>query len=128
MTTALQAGINAALATIRTAAGETVTYSRGPYSKTDLTAVRGRSRIETADEAGTTTRTSATDWLIETAALELPNPKRPAELVATTPQPGDRITTAAGQIWEVQTVAGDRHARPSDPGGTHTRIHCRQIT
>lgn len=126
MATGLQTGINAALASLRGLAGETVTYSRGARSIT-VTAIRGSSRIETEDDQGASIRSRATDWLIEAAALIMPRPARAVETETIQPDRGDRITTAGGEVWEVQAVAGDKPARPSDPAGTHIRIHARRL-
>lgn len=127
MATPLQNAIDQALASVRTLHGQTVTYSRGPYKNQALIGIRGSSKIETADADGASTTARGVDWLFKTADLKLPNPRNTAQLKLITPQQGDRITTAAGEIYEVQGVAGDRHARNSDPEGTHTRCHSRRV-
>ena len=128
MATALQNAIDQALASVRTLTAETVTYARGPYKNTTIIAVRGSSKIEVADADGASTTARGVDWLFKTSDLKLPKPRNTAQLEVVHPQQGDRITTASGEIYEVQGVAGDRHARNSDPGGTHTRVHSRRVT
>lgn len=127
MATPLQNGIDQGLASIRTIGGQTVTYARGPYKNQAIIGVRGSSKIETADADGASIIARGVDWLFKTADLKLPNPRNVSQLKLITPQQGDRITTASGEIYEVQSVGGDAPSRYSDPEGTHTRCHTRRV-
>ena len=100
---------------LRRVAGEPITYRRGSQAAEIDGAVRGRSEWETTDPTGIPLVTHTTDWLLDTAALQLDG--QPIE-----PRAGDRIE-AAGEHYEVRHPAGDNPFRYSDHAATRIRIH-----
>jgi len=120
---AFDTAIAGGLAAIRTAAGVTVTYSRGADSVA-VTAVVGRSFHEQADDYGTTVQVQTRDFLIKATDLILASAR-------ITPARGDRIVETRGTTEYTHEVIGpgapDQHYRPSDTAGDTLRIHTNLI-
>lgn len=103
------------------AKGETVTYSRGVQSCTP-TAVPAANDYQAVDGEGGTTLIHSLDWLLTAADLVLGG-------ALAEPQPGDRIETAAGRIYEVLPVDGLHCFRYSDePTNTRLRVHSKLVS
>lgn len=116
--------ITNALATIRAAAGVTVTYSRGADT-VSLTAVPGRTRYESNVPSGVVTEFQTRDYIIKAADLILAGS-------VTLPQDGDQITDvdAAGDdvVYEAMSPGGDAPSWTfSDTARTHLRIHTKVV-
>lgn len=105
-------------AQVQAAAGATVTYARGATSLT-VTAVVGRTVFSSNADGGPRVEFGDRDYLVAVADL--------AALVA--PRIGDRITDAAGLVFEVQEPnTGEPAWRYSDPDRTEFRVHCKRVS
>ena len=101
---------------VQAAAGESVTYTRNATSIT-LTAVVGRTVFASNAEGGARIEFGDRDYLIAAA-----------DLTFGTPREGDRITDAAGLVFEVQEPGtGEPAWRYSDPDRTEFRIHVKRV-
>jgi hypothetical protein len=76
--------------------GETVSITRGATSTAGVTASWIRNATETQDQYAETLVAKITrrNWLVVKAAYTISG-------AAVTPQQGDRITDAAGNVWEI---------------------------
>jgi hypothetical protein len=101
--------------------GVAVAYCRG-LASIDITAVKGKTTAEQADEYGVVQRVTCVDFLVEAADLDF------EETGQITPVSGDQIKqTAGGQVFTYEVMSpGDRPAvEPSEPGVL--RIHTKLI-
>ncbi len=96
-----------------------VVYSRadsfGATSET-IQATRGQSTYESTEADGTVNRITARDYLVPAASL--------ATFIE--PQDNDEITDGT-EIYVVQSMAGDKPFRYSDPGKHQIRIHTKLL-
>ena len=109
--------------TLGTAAGESVTYTRGSDS-VSLTAWVGRTLFAT-QSVGSTARVEwgERDYLIPVADLVLAT-------VAVTPRKGDRISQVIDGdtlVFEIVAPGNEPSWRYSDPGRTLYRVHCKRV-
>ena len=102
----------------RASASQTVTYSRGTAS-VSISAAIGNSAF-TLDNGNVVLNLESRDYLFAAADLVLNGN-------AVTPLPGDRITEADGQVYEVLPIAGEPAWRYSDNARTSLRVHTRQV-
>ena len=103
-------------------ASRSVTYTRGAET-VELSATLGQTTYEVADEYGTTVEAKATDFLVTAAELVLAGAK-------TLPEPGDQVRVTVGDevhVFEVMSLGGGGHWRPSDPYGHTLRIHSKLV-
>ena len=108
--------ISSALTLRRSFAGQTVAYSDGTNSG-NVTAVRGKPNVKTADALVVTITERYVDWLIPAAELEAIDPA-----VSLPPQPGHTIT-ANGDTFTVAYFEGLPAWSWVDSGETEYRIH-----
>ncbi len=109
-----------ALATLRSVAGEQVTYYRGGAAYL-VPACRGKSDFQIDD--GTSIRVESTDRDYLIGAADLAN----AGLIGT-PARGDRIIDN-GEVYECQAPTdGSKPWAWSDPAHTTYRIHSKKVT
>lgn len=105
--------------------GESITYSRvvgGTSYSVTLTAVVGASRsVQTDTNGRLRIEYQDRDYLITASALILNSE-------TATPKRGDRITDAAGVVWEVQPTETEPPVRPSDSYGYRWRVHCKRVS
>lgn len=116
--------LTAARAALLATAGETITYRRG-NATVPLTAVPAMSKYEQLDDAGQVVeRTTAQDWLIDPATLELDDEP-------TQPLAGDQIDrTIGGEIVTYAVTAPAPRVPPwswSDATHTWLRVHTTEI-
>jgi hypothetical protein len=112
-------------AAARASRGLTIVYSRG-YEAVELVAVPGNRRTEVQTEDGAIHEDLQIDWIVEAAALEFVAQKGSA----IKPQPGDRITLAQEdgyQIFEVGGLDNEPCFRACDVQGKVLRIHTRRV-
>jgi len=111
-----------------TAAGRTVTYTRGAQSTT-LTAWPGRTLFaRQTEEPGASVVWGERDYFFAAASLVLSG-------VLVVPAKGDRITDptvldpASGQpcVFELATPTGEPVWRYSDADRTEIRVHCKRV-
>lgn len=95
---------------------QTVTYRRGD-NEHELTATRGRTEYEMADEYGLVLGAHMVDFLI--LAADFP-------VVFDEPTAGDLLIVDSVQ-FEALAFGGDRCWRWSDPERTLMRIHTREV-
>lgn len=112
------------------AATPAVVYSRPGVGSVTLTASRGSTRTEVADEDGTVLVAAVLDWLIDADDLVIAG-------ALAEPRPGDTLTVVeavsggGGQrttVYEVVQIAGSEAWRRRDPGGRMLRIHTQIVS
>lgn len=115
-----QAALNSWLTT---AAGVSITYTRGAQSTT-LTAWVGRTAFaRTSSEPGAALIWGERDYLIPVASLTLGG-------TGVVPTKGDRITQTidgADVVYELMAMPGEPLWRYSDPTRTVYRVHCKRV-
>lgn len=76
--------------------GETISITRGATSTTGVTASWVSNKTETQDQYAETLVAKVTrrNWLVAKTDYTISG-------TAVTPRPGDRITDAAGNVWEI---------------------------
>ena len=97
--------------------GELVTYKRKLRTITGLLVIRDRSTPQALAIADGRADLTAhpQDWLVRPARIDFGDgPVDPAD--------GDRITTAAGEVYEVKPRDGEPGWRKSDPFGVLLRL------
>lgn len=91
----LQRGESLLRRSMKSAAGETVTYQQGTSTPVSLTMwPNGVQRYEVSGDDGITSEIVSFEWTCEIADLD-----------GTTPRAGDRITRAGGREYEVLPIA-----------------------
>ena len=111
-----------ALTTLRSNAGETVTYKRDSDSVT-LTAVLGQTEFPFEQDDGEVVEFVSRDFIVAAADQVLSGS-------AITPASGDEIertVDGATYTYEVMHPAGERPYRWSDPDRTTFRVHTRLV-
>jgi len=122
MVTAMQSATLAAYKAQRSAAGITVTYSRGADS-VSLTAVVGQSSFDEVDAMGIVERIESRDYFVDVTKLILNS-------VTVLPGIGDSIVETVDGIdykYEVMTLDSQPAWRYSDVHRYALRIHTKQI-
>lgn len=110
-----------ALASVRHAAGETVTYTRKSGFAVSVTAVRGQAAEESQNAFNVVqVETRRQAWLV--AKDELAESGTPF-----IPERGERITDSGGMVYEVVGAAGEPEYRYSDPDRTTLRIQTIEV-
>jgi len=110
--------------TIYSAEGETVTYElntplSGGLTTLTLDAIQAESRRQVTNELGSLTRIKTKDFLIKVSEMDA--------LGVTKPRRDDKITTQAGQVWQVMSPAsGLDYFEYSDHKQTLYRIHTKK--
>lgn len=109
---------------LQSAAGVSVTYTRGAYS-VSLTAVVGRTVFASNLQGAARIEFGDRDYLIEAADLILNS-------ATVEPVKGDRITevvNGATMVFEAMIPStGEPCWRYSDPARTILRIHCKRVS
>jgi hypothetical protein len=103
-------------ATLEASAPEVVTYARGRKTAT-VTLVRGRNTPQALAIADGRANLMVVpqDWLVRPAQIDFGDgPVDPAD--------GDRITTAAGEVYELAPRDSEPSWRKSDPDGSMLRL------
>lgn len=102
-----------------------VTYTRGSGEEAkvieDLAATFGESVDPAENNEGVVTTWSRQDWVVTAADLDFDDGAGPVE-----PAPGDRITLADGQVYEVALDAG-QNCFAVVPPGVQIAIHSKRI-
>jgi len=113
------AALAAGLGSIRTLAGEPITYHAGDVVVEIALATRGQTTYESESESGVVITTRGVDFLVAVADL-VDDQDAPIE-----PAAGHWLE-AAGTVYEVLPVSDHKCYRFSDPGRTQYRIHTKQ--
>ena len=109
-------------ATTRQAAGVSVTYRRGAYTKA-LTAVPGSTDFEVVGPDGVVLTVQTRDWKIKTSDIVLNSS-------TVIPAKGDEIDETVGddtQTYRVLSPGGDTVYRYSDPSRKMLRVHTKLV-
>lgn len=103
-------------------ASEEVTYTRGEQSCT-LQATPGMRALSLAPGGGNTRfRVMPSDFVFTAADLKF------GDGPVTRPQPDDRITDAAGNVYRVMDLGGEQCWKPNDPDEVSIRVHTQRET
>lgn len=108
---------------LKTAAGVSVTYARGPLS-VSLTAVPTLHEYEVVDDEGFGIVMLSRDYLVHTEDLVLGG----SEIA---PRAGDRITETVGGVvdtYEVMPLGQKKEYEPADSDGLLLLVHTKQVT
>lgn len=100
-----------------------VVYRRRQQPAHPLTiqAVQGQGSGEQDETGGFRTEWASADWIVRRSLLDLRNLAGPFD-----PEPGDRIETSDGQVFEVVPIAGGPCFQIA-PGDIEVRIHTKRV-
>lgn len=118
MPTDFQTGLEWAADMLRTHAGQSVVYTRGPKSIT-ITAIHAGRSQDMVDDQGVVTRTRQHDWLIRQSELEIDG-------VAISPHKGDLITVGLYQ-YQVLPDGPNGPEQEMDADGYMLRVKTKQV-
>lgn len=99
---------------------QTVTFTTDD-GEVSVSATPGSTDYEVDDDNGLTLEAKSQDWIVAAADLVINDEQ-------VEPQPGNRITSAAGETFQVLPLGALGHFRRCDPAGTMLRIHTKLIT
>lgn len=122
MTTLVQNGVTWLGSKLKTAAGVSITYTRGSYSVT-ITAACILNQYQIIDEEGFTTSVNSRDYLIHGAELILNG-------AAIAPRAGDRISETIGGVvntFEVVPLGQLREYEPMDSDSVLLKVHTKKV-
>jgi len=119
VSTLTERGLVLAARALPAAAGGLITYARGAAS-CQIAATFGRTAFEVATASEVRIEHSDRDFNFPAAALVLDD-------VQSEPEKGDRITAAAGGVYEVLAPGREPVWEPCDPAGTLIRVHAKKV-